>query len=1165
MREMAKGRGFFKSLFGKVFLGFGRLPVSLLLFAIILTTLATTAHAQATPGLSPDQNVIEMDIRTSTLSELAAWSRRNGLPEGGTAADLARRLREHYGLPPEGQVTAREGQRIITIESARVQEVFTIYVVDEEYARLSGDVVISLRDGDATHEIQAWDILFNRTRNIISASGGVRYRRVQGDTIETFRGDSIIVDLDNWASVFLGGISERTMEGEGTTYLFAGTIISRDEEETTVLRDATISSVGEESLWSLTASRVWLLPGADFAILNAVLRVGHIPVFYIPFFFFPADQMLFHPSIGSRPREGNFINTTTWLLGRPRVEGSSESSLMSIMGGAGDMDRTREGMFLRSTGRRAEPDAGPSLSLLLDFYTNLGGYIGTEMTLPGRGIFGTTSISMGIGLSRTLVNVAGVGYTPYAPNFDGETDWNYSRLFGTRVPFRYRLDASGSMSGRLGNLNWRFPFYSDPLIDSDFMNRSMDMDWLNMLRQGAISTDEQTTTRTHLGNPVWELTGNVRPTFPDMRPFINTLSIGQMRSTLVFRSIETTLPPVSPDMPATDPRRHTPMRFFFAPETSTLFTTSLSLAGRPLHLGGGGATQAGAAAPAQPEPENPLEGIGVPISPFAVPEPDDPPPPRDPTDTLVPPVLAQRFDLPRTGRGNTSISLDYRFDPTGTSFLRFDTRNWNEFDAVEWGDVMYVTTSVEGTARIGLNFNFFDNFFRHTFSLDGRGHWRQLSYLNEEAEEFVRGSDDPDEIAGRLAAFRHREYQRKSFSTTYTLTTNFQPFHRHPVFGASNVQHSLGGLAVRSRFASTVEDLQAGYDPEWELEFGEWNRERITNHRLTTNIQARIMDRNQSLTFITELPPRDELYRLSATFNVWITTTTASWGILFPENQPYRHEPFSLTHRITFPDGFGNFNQTLRVDTMERELTQLHSTLNLTRWGLTATFRADHLRPREFILDGPWGYWRNARDEDGNEIDPAIIPRDFQLQYGRTIRLSPRNDIVDNFIVTVNTGTTFDLREYTNSRLTFSIASTLNMRFLTLRLSAESVNDEIFRYFKNWPMFRGFPGSHLMEGRQNNLFLDLVNSFRFDNRELREASGFKIRNLRIGAERALGDWTASLTWHMDPHRPAGATQFEMANTITFLVRWIPISEFRSEIRYDGRAREGFPRWQVQGL
>ena len=1134
-----------KKTSGKALLGFRRLPVFLFLFA-------ATLYAQETPGLSPSQNVLEMDIRTSTLSELAAWSRRNGLPEGGTAADLARRLREHYGLPLEGQVTVREGQRVITIESARTTEYFTIHAVNEEYARLSGEVVISLRDGDAVHEIRAWDILFNRTRNIISASGGVEYRRTQGDTIETFRGDSITVDLDNWASIFLGGISERAMAGDGTTYLFAGTVISRDEEEVTVLRNATISSAGEESLWSLTASRVWLLPGSDFAILNAVLRVGHIPVFYFPFFFFPADQMIFHPVLGSRTREGSFVNTTTWILGRPRTEGGTESSLMAFLGAGDDMDRTREGLFLRSTGRRAEPETGPNLSLLLDFYTNLGAYIGTEMSLPGRGILGTTNLSMGIGLSRTLFHAPGVGYTPFWPDFDGGTDWNHSRLFAFRVPFRYRFVTDGSISGTHGSLNWRIPLYSDPLIDSDFItNRATTMDWLNMIQQGAAAIEDQAGTRPHLRDPVWELTGQVRPRFPDMRPFINNISIAPIRSNLSFRTIETR------NIPSTDIRAHSPMRFFFAPSTATLYSVSGSVTGTPVRLGGGGA--AVVAVPTQPERENPLEGIGTPISPFAVPEEDEPPPPRDPSDTLVPPILHQRFDLPTIGRGTTTFNIDYSLTPSSASTLRFDTGGWTEFDDVDWNQVESVVTNFEASGRIGLNFRFHENFLTNTFTFTGRGHLRQFSYLNEEANEFLTAGGEPD--LARIAARRHQEYRQTHFTTSYSIDTNFRPIHRHPVFGMSRVQHTLGGIAVRSRFVSEASDLLDGGEPEWELEFGEWSRERIDRHQIVGSVNARVMDRNQILSATVHLPPMNPVYTANAEFNIGITRTTANWGIRFPENQPSRQDPFNLNHVITFRN-FGNFSQTLRMDTEERELTQLTSTLNLTRWGLTAAFRADRLRRRVFVPDDHFGEWQDERNEDGELAEMSIIPRDLQVNYRRRIEFSPRNNIINNFFVDLNTRTTFDLREYTNSSFNFRIDSRLETRFLSLRIGAESVNDEIFRYFQN-TLFRD-SGVPYIEG-QNNLFLDLLNSFRFDDESLRRASGFKVRSFMIGLERSLGDWTASLDWRMTPHLrrlPGERPRFEMGNRVTFLVQWIPISEFRSEIRYD---TVDPPRWQVQGL
>ena len=194
-----------------------------------------SAPPPAVRTMTPEQRRNDMDIRTSTLSELAAWCRSLGLSEGGTAVDLQKRLREHLQIAeqtPQGE----DKRKVITIESARSTEYFKIETVDEEYARLSGDVKVSLKDGNSTHYIQASDILFNRTRNILTASGNVKYKKGEGDKVETFQGESITVDLDNWSSIFLGGASERTLQGDTTSYLFAGTVISHDDEDVTVLK-----------------------------------------------------------------------------------------------------------------------------------------------------------------------------------------------------------------------------------------------------------------------------------------------------------------------------------------------------------------------------------------------------------------------------------------------------------------------------------------------------------------------------------------------------------------------------------------------------------------------------------------------------------------------------------------------------------------------------------------------------------------------------------------------------------------------------------------------------------------------------------------------------------------------------------------------------------------
>ena len=134
----------------------------------------TEEEKPQTGGMPPsEKNRTEMEIRTSTLSELAFWCRTLGLSEGGTREELSSRLREHFKLPRQKADSDEKSRKIITIESAQTTEYFRVEVSDEDYARLKGNVILSLQDKDALHKIKANEILFNRTRNILTASGNV--------------------------------------------------------------------------------------------------------------------------------------------------------------------------------------------------------------------------------------------------------------------------------------------------------------------------------------------------------------------------------------------------------------------------------------------------------------------------------------------------------------------------------------------------------------------------------------------------------------------------------------------------------------------------------------------------------------------------------------------------------------------------------------------------------------------------------------------------------------------------------------------------------------------------------------------------------------------------------------------------------------------------------
>ncbi|QQO08294.1 LPS-assembly protein LptD [Breznakiella homolactica] len=1074
----------------------------------------TEEIVEAEEALSPEMSVILMDINTSTLAELADWARSLGLSEGGTRDDLAARLRSHFGLT-EGRGSSDPSARIITIESARTTEYFTLEVVDEEYARLTGDVTISLKEGDDIHRITAWEILYNRTRNTLSAWGGVEYRKEGGDTIETFRGESLTINLDDWAGTFMDGLSERSLSGEETTYRFEGEVISRTGDDVTVLRKATISNPkNEENYWSIKASKIWLLPGSDWAIFNAVLKVGEIPVLYIPFFFLPADEIIFHPVIGYRSREGSYLQTTTYILGRPKADASSENSITKILGNATDMERVREGIFLRSTGKKDRSPNDTRLSLLFDAYANLGAYIGTELELPKLGILDSTTLSFGIGFTRDIYQLSDGSYSPYYPDFDGESSWNKSRLFSMEVPFRYRLKTTGALSGKAGRLSWDLPFYSDPFVERDFMDRSEAMDWFNLAMNSSSSDDD--TSDNILGSYEWRVSATSSPSFPSLNPYITSLTLSNLSTFLSYKTRNS----------SSSQSSYTPSSTFFFPDKWTIYSLSGSVAGQPLSYGNS------ASAPGTGEtPENrddPMRQFGIPRPPWETHDPSAGEESTGTVDSLVPPSLSQSFTIP-TALSGPVVTFDYRLNPTASSEMQFRSSyaNWPDSQDVSWDEISSILTSarLNGSATVNVKDN--TGLYAASLALTGTGAWQGYNYVNEDSEDF--------DTQAKLDASKVRNHNATYFNTYSEFTTTLRPFFFNSIWSNTSFSYSIKNLLAKSVFDGTADD------PSWEILFSEWNKDAIESHKVTANINALVLDKQQNVTLTADIPPRDSQLTGNASFRVWRTTTTVSTSVKELANDP-EFQPVTFTETLDLGPS-SDLRYSMVYDPEEDELTSISTSLNFRRGGgaFSAAFSTAYGVP--YVYDDTSG-WQT--DPSG---DTVMHPKDIRLSYNHSFK----NDTLFNkrfgYSLDVGSSLTLDLQRYTYSSFTFTLGSTVRITdFLDLSFSATSMNSVIFRYMQDLPFFDipvDLPG-------ERNVIKDLVNSFRFDDESLRRGSGFKLKDLSLAATHYLGDWNAKLEVKLAPYLDQSSTPYKYRfNTeISFLIQWIPVSEFKSEIKYD---------------
>jgi hypothetical protein len=108
-----------------------------------------------------------------------------------------------------------------------------------------------------------------------------------------------------------------------------------------------------------------------------------------------------------------------------------------------------------------------------------------------------------------------------------------------------------------------------------------------------------------------------------------------------------------------------------------------------------------------------------------------------------------------------------------------------------------------------------------------------------------------------------------------------------------------------------------------------------------------------------------------------------------------------------------------------------------------------------------------------------------------------------------------------------------------------------------------------VEGDQNNLFIDLFDSFNFADKTKRQRSGFKIKSFGLSATHFLGDWSADFSMNLSPYlNPDTGKNAEGARNpprwdffpeISFSVKWVPIAEVKTDITYSKRQ----DRWTVQ--
>lgn len=1092
---------------------------ALCFFAILLLmispVLAQEAEKPPVTEEIPVDNLLKtmaMDIATSDWASLVSWARGLGLPDDGTVAELRQRLYTHYGVRPDSQPQAKG--RIITIESADRTEYLSASEDSQASIRFTGNVSIVIKDDTRGQTIQlnANEVLLNPDSSILSARGNVFFERKGSEGTDWFVGDLLDIDLESQEGVFLEGKSQKG-EGQNRLSFRADDIISRGNS-VLVFRDGIISSCDEDSPhYSIRASKIWILGPNEWAILNATLSVGEVPLLYIPFFYYPGEEIVFHPVFGYRDKEGRFVQTTTYLLGA-REPKEEEISLFRLSDPASGNVKEVRGFFLRSTNEKAGRKSSNIFKVMLDIYTGLGVFAGAEGKMDRLGPLENLSFYLGLGLSRSLFPLSSGSYSPHIADNDWESSWHESSLFGSTIPLRYALEFAARI--KLGALlvNFSLPFYSDPWFFSDFSNRSEHMAWLKFLKQEEKEEARQGVKTSFTD----ELKLNVSIPTSSLPSAISSISINRLNMDLQWKSkARTKENDETVKLYNANPDRH-----FFYPDRLTIVDTSISLGGSLLKYPSAGKTA------------RPLAAQGS-IDPLAIPEPVLPwQAGQDETKDyqekkeieesaipgfILPPLLAVKIP---SEPGEPSFNINWRLSPSASWKTEFANEKWKTARDIDWAirhelQTLSASGDITFTARAPVNV------------LD----WRLSLIVDSKAQWYTNINEDPaivTEANRERWALDAARYRNDRINGQFSLKYN--PFSSSWLWASTSLGYNLTGRLYDYSF-KTMEEGNPVYGVEWI----EWSKEKISTHSLSANIAVKPWDLSQSLSIQASLPPLLESYSGNMVLNSPVSRMTASTRLfILKEGEDYKWAPLNLTLGLFWKD-WPRLDNTFIWDLEKNEPGSLNSKLSWQSFSAELVFRMDSLR----IFETGSGWVSQGEDK--------FMPVQFNMSYNFDWKPEPLWK--QRIAWTLKSSLSFrqSFVRFTDSSMDFTLGFNIKIHeFLDIQFSSVSRNSAFWRYY---PQLFVLPAGMVIE--PVNPLTDLVKSFNFFNNEDRRESLFKLKTLSVKAVHHLHDWDLSFDLAVSPVLKDGDYEFRTVFGLNLV--WLGVPEIKASYKKTGDYEE----------
>lgn len=1072
---------------------------------------------------------------------------------------------------------AQEEKTVISIDNAKTTRYEKAKDKNTDLIVLSGDVKISVSRGSTKNVISADMIRYDRASEMMYAEGNVSLEQTgTTDGGMNVSASSLMFNTATLEGVFDDGRVVQTKSGalnlpSGSKLVVASDIFGRSQQNTIAFKDGVLSFCGDEDPhWKIKASRIWLLPGGEFAFFNAFLFVGLVPVFYLPAFYYPKDELIFNPVFGYDQRRGYFIQSTFYLYGRKPLNTSSSSSsssdegteklkaLFNFIKPTTLKEQVREGLVYHNLDEDFKGDTSNYFKIEGDYYANLGAMVGVDGVFKPKKIFNSLDANVKFGFSNTVFkDYSKLTYDPYASN--GQRIYDSSNLLGFKMPFRY----SGSLKFSISKpftLSLSLPVYSDPYFNDDFGKREESMDWISFLMDSMNSNKEETSVN-EISSFTWTLSSSYTVPLPDFfKPYVNGLSLS-LNSSLQFSSRQTTdFSGAGIDSTVLNEwKNHTPQRKFYYPSTITPATLTGSLSGTLFEYNSSkGITKKSEPVPVfvtpliEPdelltekekaekqkaeelalkaqETANGEEAVAVQEE--KTPEEEKEILSKDSLPAISSPSVPSVITI-----GGINASVRYSVKPNLTSQLAYSSDKLEKPEDFKWENLKSSMYTFKLPVTLDDSFSYGGNFFTFSNNFSYNPVWQQHPYISK--DQNVGGYTETS-----AKSLEKTDYAACKQDLTTTNSVSIKPFTNIPYFKDTGITYRNSIRLIRTEFLG--DEFDSTGEAKWNYHGVDWNdSDSITTNALDLIFSSSQMEGKfaQNFTFTTVMKPQTEQYYGTLKLTFPYVTAGFETGFKKASSEPdaeWQKQPIKQSLSVSLLKNTLKITESLNYVLQETDSVPAHwdsfkaslSWKNLSAsYVMSYTTGYDMTYTEAGLPDG----WK-AKSE--KEFQPSSLTLSYSLGSKTLYTWKNRVSMSLNF----STNVTADLLRPTSSSFNFSPTISFKVQdFLTFSFSSTSKNSVIYRYF----------GNKYGIGGETNPLLDLWNGFRFDNDDIRKASGFKLKSLNFSLTHELHDWDFSTSFKIEPRLITGddgKKSYDFSPYMTIAISWKPMSSMKTEI------------------